>query len=124
MFDNLATYGSILSIILMSYTFGVMYVIGGIYLQDNVGHMTPGVVRSSFGSIVIVAAIPTLAWPAIYTALFDGIWSGIIVFLLSNSIAPIIARKLGANGALMGIHFYLATASMIAGYWLSLTNLP
>jgi len=126
-FANTIADGSIIAVILMIYTYGVMFNVGQVYVRDQTGMMTPGVVRSSFGTLAIIAAVPMIVWPAIYTSLFDGLWSGVVMFLITTIGGGIAGAILGVTafrGLLMGIHFYLATFAMIAAYWLSITNLP
>ena len=127
MFDSTVANGSIVAIILMVYAYGVMFNIGRVYVRDPSGVMTPGVVRSTFGTLAIIATIPTIIWPAIYAGLFDGLWAGVVIFLITTvggAIATTILGVTAFGGLLMGIHFYLATFALVAGYWLSLTNLP
>lgn len=126
MFDDTITRGSVLGIALMIYTYGVMFNIGQVYVRDPAGVMTPNIVRSSLGTLAIVAAVPTIIWPAIYVGLFDGIWAGVVTFLLTTIGGTVAAKLLGVTawrGVLMGIHFILAAVAMVAGYWLSFTNL-
>jgi len=128
LFDNTIADGSWLAVVLMIYVYGVMYNIGQVYVKDSTGVMTPGIVRSSLGTIAIIAMVPTIIWPTIYVSLFDGVfWAGVLTFLLTTVGGGIAGKLLGvtaARGAFMGIHFILATIAMVAGYWLSITNLP
>lgn len=127
MFDNLVSNGSILAVVLMIYAFGVMSRVAFVYSNDRVGHMTPGIVRSGFGRLVMAGAIPTFFWPTLYVGLFEGGFLGALTFVATFFGGPALVYLLGiaiGGGALMGLHFIAATAAYVAGYWLSLTNLP
>lgn len=128
MFDNTIVEGSVIGVLLLIYVYGVAYNIGQVYVKDSTGMMTPGIVRSSLGTIAIIAMLPAIIWPAIYVSLFDGVlWAGVVTFLVTTVGGGIAGKLLGvtaARGAFMGIHFILAVIAMIAGYWLTLTNLP
>lgn len=89
--------------------------------------MTPGIVRSGLGFFAMLGAIPTFFWPSLYVGFFEGGVGAGLTFVLTMFGGPALAYLLGIalwGGALMGLHFMAATVAYVAGYWLSLTNLP
>jgi len=124
LFNDLISQGSVLAVVLMMYAYGVVFVVGEIYLRDKAGVFTPGVVRSGFGTLIVIAALPTAIWPAIYVGLWDGFVSGVVTFGGQMILAPLVAKLAGVTGALMGVHFYGAAIALGFGYWLSFTHLP
>lgn len=126
MYDNFIENGSILAVVLMVFTCHVMLEVGLIEAKGGAHALNelPGIVRSSLGSLLVVAAMPTAFWPAIYIGLFEGVVAGVIAWLVFQPVGLILVRILRVKGPAIGLWFVAASIAMVAGYVLSFMALP
>lgn len=126
MFDNFLANGSFVAVALMVFACHVMIEVGTIELKGNGYALNelPGIVRSSVGTALVIAAVPTAFWPAIYVGLFDGPIAAIIAWVAFQLAGLLVVRLLRVRGPAIGVWFILASAAMIAGYWMSVFKLP
>lgn len=124
MFDSFLAQGQVLSVVLMIYSANVMIEALRIDKMDRSGIYTPGIIRSSVGTLLAIGAIPCAVWPAVYVALFSGWLAGLIFWLVAQVLGFAIVALLRIRGPLIGIHFIIASVAYPIGYFLSITTLP
>jgi hypothetical protein len=71
MIEQFQTHGSVVAVGLMVYAANVMIEALRREKFDRSGIYTPGIIRSSFGSLVMIASLPCAIWSAIYIGLFE-----------------------------------------------------
>lgn len=126
MFDSFLANGSVVAVALLVFACHVMIEVGTIDLKGGAHALNelPGIVRSPLGTVLVFAAIPTAFWPAIYVGLFDGLAAAIVAWLMFQLAGLLAVRILRVKGPAIGLWFILASAAMIAGYWISIIKLP
>ena len=124
LFNNFFAKGSVISVLLMTYTASVCYEVVIINRHKATSVRAPLLVTSAFSSIFILFSVPCIIWPAIYIGLYDGFLAGAISFLILQAYSGYISKFLGIRGPHMALHFVVAVACCFLGYYLSYTSIP
>lgn len=122
MFEKFLEYGSIFSVVLMTYAGNVM--MEALRMDRFYKFQAPPIITTSLAAVFMILSIPCAIWPAIYIGLFSGFAAGAIGWVALQVAGAIATIILGIRGPLLGIHFLLACIAFPIGYYLSLANLP
>jgi len=123
MFGHFFQQGSVTAVVLMAYAGNVMIEALRRDRADPLGISSPRVLKSSVGTIFMIASLPCAIWPAIYVGLYDGWLAGVFAWLIIQAIGAIGTFALGIRGRFIGIHFIVACVAYPIGYFVSISSL-
>jgi len=111
--------GSLLAVLLMTYTSSVVYDIIKVNKNEALAAKAPAAFKSTFAALFIFIAIPCIIWPPIYIATYDGWLAGLFAYALLQTFAFCLSRLLDFKSATTGFHLILAVIACFVGYYLS-----
>ncbi len=126
MYEQFLNQGSILAVILMTYSGNVMIEALRRERLDPtgpVGMYTPPIIKHPISSLFIFLGIPCAVWPAVYVGIYDGLVAGVIAWVVLQIAGAMGTIALGIRGPALGFHFLAACVAYPIGYYLSIADL-
>lgn len=121
MYQDFLSNGSVLAILLMTYSGFVMR--ESIKREKLDPFNCPKIIKHPLSSVLMFLSIPCAIWPAIYIGMYLGWLVGIISWVVLQILGAFIIVLLAIREPYLGFHFIAASVLFPLGYYLSISTL-